>query len=186
MAHRARTRPLARRAAFVAALGALLVPAAAGTATADAAKRKKHPVITSVRPMAVNVGDTITIRGRNFKRGKNKNTVVFKRDGARAVFARSTLATAKQISVAVPDGLRPFMVERIPTRFRLRVLSARFGKKFTADRNSPTITALPRPAAGAPGAGGSTPGSPAGSTPAPAPQPARVCSGDEDGDLLDV
>ena len=36
--------------------------------------------------MSAKVGDTISIRGRNFIRGKNKNTVVFKRDGARAVF----------------------------------------------------------------------------------------------------
>ena len=39
--------------------------------------------------MSAKVGDTISIRGRNFSRGKNKNTVVFKRDGARAVFAKA-------------------------------------------------------------------------------------------------
>ncbi len=102
---RARISPFARRAAFTAALGALLVPAVAGTAAADAAKRKakRYPVVTSVRPMDARVGQTIVLRGRAFKRGKNKNTVVFKRDGARAVFMKSTLATAKQIAVVVPE-----------------------------------------------------------------------------------
>jgi hypothetical protein len=55
---RARIRPFARRAALSAALGALLVPAVGGTATADAAKRKKKrsPVITSIRPMEAFIG----------------------------------------------------------------------------------------------------------------------------------
>jgi IPT/TIG domain len=184
---RARIRPFARRAAFTAALGALLVPAAVGTATADAAKRaKRYPVVTSVSPMDAKVGDTISIRGRNFLRGKNKNTVVFKRDGARAVFVKSTLGTARQIRVVVPETLRQFMPESTPTRYRLRVFSQRFGKKFTSDARSPRITALPKPAAAAPApAGGSPAAAPAPST-TPPPAPARVCTGDEDGDLLDT
>jgi len=58
---RARIRHFARPAAFTVALTALLVPAVAGPATADAAKRKKkrYPVVTSVRPMNAKVGDTI-------------------------------------------------------------------------------------------------------------------------------
>jgi hypothetical protein len=202
MVLRARIRPFARRAAFPAALGALLVPAVAGTATADAAKRKKkrYPVVTSVTPLSANVGDTITIRGKNFKRGKNKNTVVFKRDGARAIFVKTTLATARQIRVTVPDTLRPFMDENVATRYRLRIFSQRFGKKFTANSKSPMITALPKPVTTAPGGstgtgsgagagGGSTvtPGSPTPPPPPPPPPPApRVCQGDEDHDLLDA
>jgi hypothetical protein len=107
MEHRARNRPLARRAAMTAALGVLLVPVVAGTATADAAKKKKrYPVVTSVRPMEASIGETLVIRGRNFKRGKNKNTVVFKRDGARALFIKQTLGTAKQVRLVIPEDLR--------------------------------------------------------------------------------
>src|SRR5215218_7497071 len=106
---RARIRHFARPVAVsAAAVSALLVPAIAGPATA-AAKRKRYPVVTSVSPMNPKVGDTVVIRGRNFNRGKNKNTVVFKRDGARAVFAKETLATARQIRVVVPDSLRAFL-----------------------------------------------------------------------------
>src|SRR3954465_12357657 len=123
---RARIRHFARPAALsAAAVSALLVPAVAGTATA-AAKAKKYPVVTSVRPMNPKVGDTLVIRGRNFNRGKNKNTVVFKRDGTRAVFAKSTLATARQIRVIVPDTLRAYLPDNTTARFRLRILAQRF------------------------------------------------------------
>jgi len=186
---RARIRHFARPAAITAALGALLVPAFAGTATADAAKRKskRYPVVTSVRPMDVKVGERITVLGRNFKRGKNKNTVVFKRDGARAVFVKTTLSTARQISVVVPETLRQFLPDNTSARFRLRVLSERFSKKFTSNSKSPTITALPKPVASAPGAAPApgSPGSPA-PAPAPAPAPVQVCRADEDRDLLDA
>jgi IPT/TIG domain len=188
---RARIRHFARPAAFTVALSALLVPAVAGPATADAAKRKKkYPVVTSVRPMNPKVGDTIVIRGRNFNRGKNKNTVVFKRDGARAVFQKVTLATAKQIRVVVPDTLREFLPDNATARFRLRILSQRFSKKFTATSKSPSITALPKPITGTgtgPGTtvnGGTivTPNPPTG-TPS---TPAKICKGDEDKDMLDA
>src|SRR4051794_9938765 len=186
---RARIRHFTRPAAFTVALSALLVPAVAGPATADAAKRKKYPVVTSVRPMNPKVGDTIVIRGRNFKRGKNKNTVVFKRDGARAVFQKVTLATAKQIRVVVPDTLRAFLPDNSTARFRLRILSQRFSKTFTAASKSPSITALPKPIT-ATGTGGTTVNGGTIVTPAPPTgtpsTPAKVCKGDEDKDMLDA
>src|SRR5215217_7614922 len=173
---RSRTSHLARPAAMTAVLGALLA-LVAGTATADAAKAKKkrYPVVSSVSPMNAKVGDSISIRGRYFKRGKNKNTVVFKRDGARAVFAKSTLGTAKLIRVVVPDALRPFLTENQPARVRVRVLSERFGKAFTPASKSPMITALPKPVEGSKGTTGTT--GTGGSGPTAAPQ---VCTGDQD------
>ena len=183
----ARTSHLARLATLTVALGALLA-LIAGPADADAAKKKRYPVVTSVSPMNAKVGETITIRGRYFIRGKNKNSVVFKRDGARAIFAKETLGTAKQIRVVVPEALRRYLTENVPARVRLRVLSARFGKSFTSVAKSPRITAEPVPAAGTPasGATGSTGSSSTPSTGGSAPAPARVCTGDEDGDWLDA
>ncbi|MGI8779413.1 MAG: hypothetical protein ACR2L8_04455, partial [Solirubrobacteraceae bacterium] len=69
-----------RRAAMMAALFALAAPATAGAAPhAHAAKKKKAkaPLITSVSPLDVAVGETLTIRGKNFIPGRLKNTVVF-------------------------------------------------------------------------------------------------------------
>jgi len=140
-----------RRAAMMAALFALAAPATAGAAPhAHAAKKKKAkaPLITSVSPLDVAVGETLTIRGKNFIPGRLKNTVVFKRDGARAVFAKADVGTKKLLAIKVPGSLQEFFSLRagdpIPTRFRLRVLAGRFAKRFTKDRLSPVVSA-PRP-----------------------------------------
>jgi hypothetical protein len=144
---RARIRPLPRRAAMMAACVALLVTAlaAAIAPSAQAAKKRKAPVVTKVTPMDVAVGEKLTIRGRNFIRGRKKNTVVFKRDGARAVFAKADLATKRMMSITIPASLQEFFVVNqgaaVPTRFRLRVLSKTLGKKFTKIKRSPLVHA---------------------------------------------
>ena len=94
------------------------------------------------------VGETLTIRGKNFLRGRFKNTVVFKRDGARAVFVKADVGTKKMIALKVPASLQEFFALSAgnpqPTRFRIRVLAGRFGKKFTKNKLSPVVSA-PRP-----------------------------------------
>ena len=101
METRPRTR-LLRRAVITAALGALVVPASAGAAT-------KTPVITKVTPKNVSVGETLTIHGKNFRSGKAKNTVLFKRDGGKALFVKAGLSTKKKITVVVPKSLEKYM-----------------------------------------------------------------------------
>ena len=143
----ARIRPSLRRAAFVAALGALMVPATAGAAVhAEAsAKRKKAkaPVVTRVTPMNVAIGQKLEIRGRYFKRGRNKNTVVFKRAGGKAVFVKADVGTTKLLRLTVPTRLNAELATRvgapIPTRFRLRILAKKFGKRFTKTSRSPVV-----------------------------------------------
>jgi len=143
-----------RRAAITAALGAALIgpavapaaergPVASAAKAAKAKKAKPTPVVRVVRPMQLSVGEKLEIHGRNFLRGRNKNSVVFQRAGAKAVFVRAEIATAKLIRVTVPEKLGAFLVTRdgapAPTRFRIRILAARFGKRFTKDAGSPTI-----------------------------------------------
>jgi hypothetical protein len=144
----ARIRPSLRRAAFVAALGALLAPATAGAAVqaqASAKKKKaKPPVVTSVRPMQVQIGQTLEIRGKYFIRGRNKNSVVFKRDGGKAVFVKAGVGTTKLLRVVVPTKLQKEFTKVgtgvVPTRFRVRVLAKKFGKRFTKASRSPVIS----------------------------------------------
>jgi hypothetical protein len=137
METRPRTR-LLRRALVVAALGALVVPA-----TADAAKKTKLPAITNVTPKNVSVGETLVINGKNFRVGKAKNTVMFKRDGGKALFIKSGLATKRQIAVVIPKSLEKYMAttagKPVATRFRLRVLTTKLAKRFTAVTTSPVI-----------------------------------------------
>jgi hypothetical protein len=134
-----------RRAGLLAALTALLVPAFAGTAPADAAKRskKRSPVVTSISPKNVYVGEKLTVRGRHFRRGVNKNTVAFKRNGAKAVFVKAEKGTTKLLSLVLPKRLEKILVVQsgtpVATRLQIRVLSAKFGKRFTRGSRSPIV-----------------------------------------------
>jgi hypothetical protein len=133
---------------------AVALPAAADAATA---RTSSVPTVSSVAPLNVAIGDQLTIRGRGFRAGKDKNTVVFKRDGQRAVFVTAAEATATQIRLAVPAKLSAYLSRRSggtarPTRFRLRILSARFGRAFTANKLSPVISE-PDPASASPSTG---------------------------------
>ena len=150
---RARTRPLLRRACLLAALPALLVPAVAGTTIADA--KTRAPVVTRITPKHVFVGQTLTIRGHHFRRGLNKNTVVFKRSGAKVVFVRAEKGTTKLLKVKLPKRLEKVLVVKngtpTATRLQVRVLSTRFGKRFTSRSKSPIVgphkpPAPPKPA----------------------------------------
>jgi hypothetical protein len=109
--------------------------------------------VTSVRPMNVEIGQTLEIRGRYFIRGRYKNSVVFKRDNGRAVFVKAKVGTTKLLRVTVPSKLTKEFTKQgttvVPTRFRIRVLSKKFGKKFTQLTRSPLIA--PKSAALPPG-----------------------------------
>jgi hypothetical protein len=138
----------------VLATGCLLVPATgAGAglpalhAAADDAPppvTAPLPVITRVRPLRVEVGDTLTIIGRNFLPGRRRNTVVFLREGAPAIFLKAGKATRRRMTVKLTSKLGEFLIgrnngEQGATRFRLRVLSRRFGARFTPRRLSPVV-----------------------------------------------
>jgi hypothetical protein len=122
-------------------LGALLAALWAGAS--PAAARAKAPTVTSVSPMKAEVGDRLTIRGRNFRAGKGRNTVVFKRDGGRALFVRSDLSTRKLIRVTVPARLETLLPVRDGARqyarFRIRVLAGKLGRSFTPLSRSPRL-----------------------------------------------
>jgi hypothetical protein len=112
-------------------------------ASAKSSSGGTYPVVKSVSPLKLGIGDVMTITGKNFRKGKNKNTVVFKRDGGRAVFVKAPDATTTKIGVTVPAKLLPFLLKkkgkRTFTMFRVRVLSKRFAKSFTTKKQSPLI-----------------------------------------------
>jgi hypothetical protein len=112
----------------------------AGTAVA---KKTTYPVISKVTPMQVGVGDLLTIKGKGFRAGKNKNTVVFKRYGQRAIFVKAETATATIITLHVPLKLQAYMKvtnnQPVPSVFAIRIIAKRFGQKFTSRKLSPTV-----------------------------------------------
>jgi hypothetical protein len=92
--------PVSRILLLVCALLAV-VPATAGAATA--------PKVTSVAPLKLKIGERLTIRGRGFLPGKNRNTVVFKAAGGRAVFAKAESATTTKLVVTLAAKLAAFL-----------------------------------------------------------------------------
>ncbi|MDX6656939.1 MAG: hypothetical protein QOH62_1732 [Solirubrobacteraceae bacterium] len=109
----------------------------------SAVAKTTFPVIKKVTPMQVGVGDLLTIKGSGYRSGKNKNTVVFKRSGQRAIFVKAETATTKTITLHVPLKLQAYMTVKnnqpVPSRFLLRIIAKRFGQKFTSTKLSPLI-----------------------------------------------
>ncbi len=175
---------------LLAALCALVSVALLLAATASAATKSKLPRISSVAPMTLGIGDTLTIRGTNFRPGARRNSVVFKRDGSRAVFVKAGKATRTTVKVRVPASLARYMPQvggkPAAARFRLRVLAARFSRGYTPAGKSPRIG--PASTAG-PGPGGA-PINPATAPPNLAPPDCDgdgtpdASDGDDDNDLL--
>jgi hypothetical protein len=126
--------PVSRILLFVCALLAV-VPATASAAAA--------PKVTSVAPLTLKVGDKLTIRGKGFLAGKNRNTVIFKATAARAVFAKAQTATKTKIVVKVPAKLLSFLKvkggQSVATRFQIRVLAKRLSQTYTPAGKSPVI-----------------------------------------------
>src|SRR4051795_3533591 len=136
MALRSRTRLQLRRTVVAATLGALFVPAVADAKT-------KTPVITSITPKIGSVGTKLTITGKNFRRGKAKNSVLFRRDKGKALFVKADISTTKKLLVVVPKTLERYMVQKaggaVPTRFRVRVLANKLSQRYTNNKRSPVI-----------------------------------------------
>ena len=143
-------------------------------ATASAAA---PPKVTSVAPLKLRIGQQLTIRGEGFLKGRNRNTVVFKATGTRAVFAKAHSATTRRIVVRVPAKLLSFLRLRdgrsVATRFQIRVLAKRLSRSYTPVSGSPVIA--PATASAIAPVPGTTPavGAPVGA-PATAPAAAPV------------
>ena len=117
---------------------ALLAFSAAAQATGSA-----PPVIKSVGPLHLKVGDKLTITGTNFRPGKRTMRVFFfKVGGGAAVWTRAENATATRLTVTIPVKLNTLIAPGQPARFHLRLLAHSFGR-ITASKLSPLISADP-------------------------------------------
>jgi hypothetical protein len=106
------------------ALATLCLAALPAASALSARRSATAPVISSVGPKDVSVGDTLTIRGRNFLAGAKRNTVVFTRDHGPAVSVKAGRATRKKIEVVVPASLAITRSTRFGVRVRARGSSA--------------------------------------------------------------
>jgi hypothetical protein len=119
---------------------------------APAAAKAVYPSVSSISPKRPAIGENLTIKGKNFRPGKNKNTVVFQSSGKPAVFVKAGSATKTRIVVKLPAKLAAFLPLKngapIAARFKVRILAARFGKRFTSTSDSPIIEPAAKPGAG--------------------------------------
>ena len=153
---------------------ALLVSAPAALGAAKKSKAST-PSITRVTPMRISVGNVLTIRGRNFKANRRKNTVIFRGPSGATAFAKPRRASRTKLKVVVPAAVARLLKvansRQRPTRLKLRVLAGKFSK-YTTRRLSPVVTGV--------GDGDGGPGGPGGGG------TVKVCAddADHDNDLL--
>src|SRR5436305_59385 len=129
---------------------ALLVPAASASAAHHKkapAPKSTAPVVTSVSPMNLKVGDQLTVKGTNFIPGKGKTRILFVRPGGGAAFGRADSATKTKLVVTLPPQLDKVLGGK-SARVQIRVLGKKFGKLSPASK-SPIVS--PSTGSGSPG-----------------------------------
>jgi hypothetical protein len=134
-------------------LALVLCVVALPASTALAGKKSAPPPsVSSLSPLALRVGDTLTIRGHRFLPGTKRNSVSFKRDGRPPVVVKAGAATRTQLKVVVPAKLaKDFTVAGggvRASRFRVRVGPGGSAKGYTPLKRSPLIGLAPGAAVG--------------------------------------
>jgi hypothetical protein len=121
----------------------IAIPAIAKTSSKKA-KPAAAPVVTSVKPLKLKLGEKLTIHGRNFIIGKHKNTVVFEGAGKRVVWVKADTASKNTITVKLPNKLAVLLADKTgkqqPTRLLIRVIARKSAKSFTKRSLSPVVS----------------------------------------------
>ena len=161
------------------------VTAALMLVLASSASAAKGPSVTSVSPMKVKAGASLTIRGKRFSPKRVKNTVILRSPAGRALFVKPRRASKSRLVIKVPSSIERFLDKDSagklkPTRFRLKVLAGKFSK-LTSRGRSPIV--LPRSSSGN-GGGGTGPGAAGPAGDCDADGVSNATETDDDGDLL--
>jgi IPT/TIG domain len=131
-------------------LGALSSALLVASAPASAATHE--PVVKSISPLKLKVGEKLTIKGKYFLAGKGKTRVFFVRGKGGAAYAKSDSGSTTKLVVTLPAQLDK-VIKGKTVRIQIRVLAQRFGK-LTAAGKSPLVS--PSDSTGGGGGGGST------------------------------
>jgi hypothetical protein len=133
-------------------LGALASALLASVAPASAASNA--PVIKSISPMKLKVGEKLTVKGKYFLSGKGKTRVFFVRGGGGAAYARSDSGSTTKLVVTLPAQLDKILKGKT-ARIQVRVLAKKFGK-LTAAGKSPLVSPADTDPSGGGGGGQKT------------------------------
>jgi hypothetical protein len=143
-------------------LGALSSALLVSTASASAASTA--PVIKSISPMQLKVGEKLTVKGKGFIPGKNKTRVFFVRRSGGTAFARAEKATRTKLVVTLPAQLDKVLNGK-SARVQIRILGKKFGKLSVAKKSpivSPAAATVDPGTGPAPDPGTTGPAAPAG------------------------
>ena len=117
---------------------------AAIPAVAKKAKASSAPVVTSIKPMKLKIGEKLTIHGKNFITGRHKDTIVFMGAGKRVVWVKADTASKNTLTVKLPTKLAVLLADKTgkqqPTRLLIRVIGRKSGRAFTKPSNSPVVS----------------------------------------------
>ncbi|MDQ8043211.1 MAG: hypothetical protein AAGC46_04170 [Solirubrobacteraceae bacterium] len=122
--------------AFVATIGFGVM---AAPAQARRRRRESLPTVTSVLPTSASLNDILVIKGKDFRAGTAKDTVLFRKaSGGSFIFAPTLAATTTSITLRVPqsvvDALDTANGVAKATRFQLRVIAGRTGALTSVER----------------------------------------------------
>lgn len=105
--------------------------------------RTKRPVVKSVSPLSVSVGEVMTVKGRRFIPGHGENVVVLISKDRRVRYVRSENSTKRRITITIPAKVERLLDvvngERAATRFRVKVITRRMGRPSRRAVAKPTI-----------------------------------------------
>ena len=167
-----------------------ILPPRSSRCSAAAPAKVKRPTVTLVSPMRLSVGDTITIRGRNFNKVARPQHCATLPRAERALRARQADPRHHQAKLVLkmPASLAKLFATRsgdaVSTRFTLQVLLQQPAQRYAHGTHLPVI--VPATAARPAGAGAEETGRPGGGgAVTPRPRGFRCGTGsDWDGDLL--
>jgi hypothetical protein len=113
-------------------------------AKSSKAKTSAAPVVTSIRPLKLKIGEKLTIHGRNFITGRHKDTIVFMGAGKRVVWVKSDTASKNTLTVKLPTKLAVLLADKSgkqqPTRLLIRVIARKSARAFTKRSLSPIVS----------------------------------------------
>ena len=131
------------------AIPVLFVLAVVPSALAKSSKAKSAaaPEISSIRPLKLKIGEKLTIHGRNFIKGRHKDTIVFMGAGKRVVWVKADTASKNTLTVKLPTKLAVLLTDKAgkqqPTRLLIRVIARKSGRAFTKRGKSPIVSPNP-------------------------------------------
>jgi hypothetical protein len=135
---------MSRRALLLALLAIPVFFVAAIPAVAKKAKASSAPVVTSVKPLKLKIGERLTIHGKNFIKGRHKDTIVFMGAGKRVVWVKADTASKNTLTVKLPTKLAVLLADKTgkqqPTRLLIRVIAKKSGRAFTKRTKSPVVS----------------------------------------------